>query len=169
MDGDRAATILVGLLPLLFFFALGPAKQFTSEAQGFFFSLPVSVPSGMERLSASTSLATAEKIGPSSEASAASPASCSRRLMVFSGMAYPRLALLLRKIRSEFRQLRCVTCYMNACFVTPELAKSLFAFARENSPDFESILSRQILKRKTQRAFLFSYLNRGPLLISRSR
>jgi hypothetical protein len=33
---------------------------------------------------ASTSLATVEKIGPSSEASAASQ-SCSRRLMVFSG------------------------------------------------------------------------------------
>ncbi len=43
---------------------LGPAKQFTPEAQGFAFKLRVFRPAGMERLSTSTSLATVEKIRP---------------------------------------------------------------------------------------------------------
>ena len=49
-----------------------PPEQLTRKAQSFVFSSAFCVPSGMERLSASTSLATVEKIGPSSEASDAS-------------------------------------------------------------------------------------------------
>jgi hypothetical protein len=55
------------------------------------------------RLRPSTSLATAEKIGPSSEASSLSPRSCSRRLMVFSGVGFSPQVLDVRPIRLEPR------------------------------------------------------------------
>jgi hypothetical protein len=48
------------------------------------------VPSGIERLSASTGLATVEKMGPSSEASAASQ-SCGRHLRDFSRIGFRTL------------------------------------------------------------------------------
>ncbi len=66
------------------------------------------VPSGIERLSASTSLATVEKIGPSSEASAASQ-SCSRRLTLFSGIwiaPYVR-AIRFKPVSVSLAQLAC--------------------------------------------------------------
>jgi len=50
-----------------------------------FFRSAFCVPSGIDRLRTSTSLATVEKIGPSSDASAASQ-SCSRGLTVLSGI-----------------------------------------------------------------------------------
>jgi hypothetical protein len=52
----------------------------------------------MERLRASTSLATVEKIGPSSETSAASH-SYSRRLTVFSGIGIAPQVVDVRAIR----------------------------------------------------------------------
>jgi hypothetical protein len=55
---------------------------------------------GMERLSASISLATVEKIGPSSEARAASQF-CSRLLTVFSGIGCASQIVDVRAIRLE--------------------------------------------------------------------
>jgi hypothetical protein len=81
-----------------------------------------SVPSGMERLSASTSSATVEKIGPSSEVSAASQ-SCSRRLTVFSGIGVvphvvdvravslepsPHVGLIVRAVEVAGPGCRCI-------------------------------------------------------------
>src|ERR1700741_1680939 len=63
-----------------------PRSSSRARRRASVFSCAFRVPSGMERLSASTSLATVEKIGPSSEASEASAASCSRRLIVLSGI-----------------------------------------------------------------------------------
>ena len=51
---------------------LVPQSSSRARSSASFFRSALSVPSGMERLSASTSLATVEKIGPSSEASDAS-------------------------------------------------------------------------------------------------
>ena len=65
-----------------------------------FFRSTFSEPSGTERLSASNSLATVEEIGPSSEASAASQ-SCSRRLMIFSGIGCASQIEDVRAVRLE--------------------------------------------------------------------
>jgi hypothetical protein len=62
-------------------FVLRSAEQFTPKAQATFFRSVFFVPSGMEPLSASTSSATVEKIGPSSEANVSSPQDCKCRSM----------------------------------------------------------------------------------------
>ena len=59
---------------------LVPRSSSLARCRASFFSSAFCVPSGMERLSASTSLATVEKIRPSSEASEGSPASYSPAL-----------------------------------------------------------------------------------------
>lgn len=79
----RSAPAAFQILSRLFVFR--PAEQFTREVQGFVLQLRVLRSFGNRALERLDQLATVEKIGPSSEASAASQ-SCSRRLTVFSGI-----------------------------------------------------------------------------------